>query len=129
MVPERNPTRMALPTRRFGYLGAFLLVLTVLFVAVFGAPSLAGTSGARLVAFALAGALEVLGGFANPLQERVGAIRLVGAGHVLLAVAMLVAAAAEPSLAFRAVFVLSGLVVGGIGVDYLLGLGYAARPE
>ncbi|GAA0292481.1 hypothetical protein [Halarchaeum salinum] len=120
---------MALTFRRFGYLGAFLLTLAAVFFAVFGAPALSGTTGLQLAVFVVAGVLELLGGFGNPIRERVGALRLVGTGHVFLGASMCLGALTGSGLVFQALFCLSGLVLVAFGVDYLLGGNYFEAPE
>ncbi|GAD51732.1 hypothetical protein MBEHAL_0492 [Halarchaeum acidiphilum MH1-52-1] len=120
---------MAPTFRRFGYLGAFLLVLAAGFFAAFGAPALDGSTGLQIVVFVVAGVFELLGGFANPLRERVGALRLVGIGHVCLGASMCLGALSGSGLVFQALFVLSGLVLVAFGVDYLLGGRYFETPE
>ncbi|GGL32146.1 hypothetical protein GCM10009037_14730 [Halarchaeum grantii] len=119
---------MAFTFRRFGYLGAFLLVLAALFFVAFGAPPLDSLTGLQLVVFVVAGVFELLGGFGNPIRERVGALRLVGVGHVGLGVSMGLSAASESSLLFQALFGLTGLALVAFGVDYVLGGRYFETP-
>ncbi|WP_435098049.1 hypothetical protein [Halarchaeum sp. P4] len=120
---------MALTFRRFGYLGAFLLVLAALFFVAFGTPPLTSITGLQLVVFVLAGLFELLGGFQNPVRERVGALRLVGIGHVGLGVSMGLSAASESSLVFQVLFALTGLMLVAFGVDYVTGANYFDAPE
>ncbi|GGN14532.1 hypothetical protein GCM10009021_13530 [Halarchaeum nitratireducens] len=120
---------MALTFRRFGYLGAFLLVLAAAFFAVFGAPALDGATGVQLAVFVVAGVFELLGGVPNPIRERVGALRLVGVGHVCLGASMCLGALTGQGLLFRGLFALSGLVLVAFGVDYLRGGTYFETPE
>lgn len=120
---------MALTFRRFGYLGAFLLVLAAAFFAVFGTPALDGVTGVQLIVFVVAGVFELLGGVSNPIRERVGALSLVGIGHVCLGLSMCLGALTGSGILFQALFVVSGLVLVAFGVDYLRGGTYFETPE
>ncbi|GGM71515.1 hypothetical protein J2752_002253 [Halarchaeum rubridurum] len=106
--------------RYFGYLGALLLALTAAFVVGFGLDALHGAVAVQIGLVALAGLCCVAGGFANPLRERVGALRLVGVGDVALGASMAVSAlTVESALLARIVPVLGGVFIALIGVNYV----------
>ncbi|GGN17729.1 hypothetical protein [Halarchaeum nitratireducens] len=106
--------------RYFGYLGGVLLALTAAFVVGFGLDALHGLVAVQLGLLALAGLCCVAGGFANPLRERVGALRLVGFGDVVLGASMAVSAlTVGEGVLPRVVPVLGGLCIALIGVNYV----------
>lgn len=108
--------------RYFGYLGGFLLVLTAALVALFGLGNLHGAIAVQIGLLVLAGLFGVASGFANPLRERVGALRLVGLTDISLGASMAASAlTATDALVFRAVVVLGGACLALIGVNYLAG--------
>jgi len=106
--------------RYFGYLGGLLLALTAALVVGFGLDALQGFVAVQLGLLAFAGLCCVAGGFANPVRERAGAIRLVGLGDIVLGASMAVSAfTVGDGVLPRVIAVFGGLCIALIGVNYV----------
>lgn len=111
---------MAFRVRFFGYLGILLLILTAGLLAVFGIDAFDPGNTVQLGLLAVAGLLDVVGGFSNPFRERVGAARLVGLANVCLGASIAALATTTEPLVLRVISVLGGLLIAIIGINYLM---------
>ena len=111
---------MAFRVRFFGYLGILLLIFTAGLLAVFGIDAFDPGNTIQLGLLAVAGLLELIGDFSNPLRERVGAARLVGLANVCLGGSMAALATTAEPLVLRVISVLGGLLVAVIDINYLM---------
>lgn len=108
--------------RLFGYLGVVLLVTTLPALVFAGAGAALGNL-VEWVLTSLASVAYVIGGFGNPVRERVGWFRAVGLGNVLLGLSLPATAILDGSVTtpFGFVLAVGGLGLVAIGVDYIRG--------
>jgi len=109
--------------RWYGLFGGLLALLGIGVLTVFRA---SGGTAVQAGLFTLAGVFTALVGFDNPVRERVGWNRLVGAGYVLLGVSLPVGAvSSDASGAVYWVLLVATTVGGGslalIGFDFARG--------
>lgn len=115
---------MSLRYRAQAALGGFLLLSVLAFLVVAGPPAQFDAVIAQLALVGVSGLLMLLTGFANPLRERVGALRLTGVADVFLGVSLPLGEldnALNGDYGFFLVLLLGGLFLVLIGVDYIRG--------